>query len=152
MVKHMRAERRSHLLLGFLGLALVLTIALALGGCGSEQQESTSSITTQTTTAVESTLPSVGAGANAQGTGAQIVIQNGKLNQTELVIPVGTAVTFVNQDDDTTKTYDLATADGAYDTGSLAESDSSTITFQKAGSFTFSDKTSPAITCTITVQ
>ena len=152
MIKRTRAEERIYFALGFLGLALLLVAAFTLVGCGSEQTEPSSSITTQTTTAVESTLPSEGVGADAVGTGAQIVIKNGALNPTQLTIVVGTAVTFVNEDDDTTKTYDLATADGSFDSGVLAESDSSTITFQQAGTFTFADKTDPAIKCTITVQ
>ncbi len=68
------------------------------------------------------------------------------------MISVGTAVTFVDGDDDTTTTYEFVATDGSFDTGPLSESQSYSVTFQKAGTFTYADKNDPTIKGTIVVQ
>jgi plastocyanin len=150
MTRHSRSGRRSEILAVFTVLALVMLIAAVAAGCGSST--SGTSITTMTTSAPLTTIVTQGSGANALGPGAKFTIHNGVLSPTELSVPVGGAVTWVNADDDTTRTYEFVATDGSFDTGPLGESDTFSVTFQKAGTYTFTEKNDPTIKGTIVVQ
>jgi plastocyanin len=71
---------------------------------------------------------------------------------TQIQVQVGRAVAFLDTDDDNTRTYHLVSADGTFDSGILGESGSYSVTFQKAGTYQFQDKSDPSIKGTIIVQ
>jgi plastocyanin len=142
--------KRTKALAGAALLLLALLVLTAVAGCGSSS--TSSSITTETTSAPLSTVVTQASGANAQGPGATFTIRNGTLSPTELQVPVGAAVTWVNADDDTTRTYQFVASDGSFDTGVLGESDTYGYTFQKAGTYNFSEKNDPNIKGVIIVQ
>ena len=131
---------------------MLLTAALALSACGSTLDSSGSNLTTQTTVSVETTAVTAGEAATAQGTGVQIVAKNGAITPAELQIPVGTAVTFVNGEDDSTRTYEFVSDQGNLDTGVLQPGDTYEITFPVGCTVTFHDKTDSSIKGTIAVQ
>ena len=84
-----------------------------------------------TTSAPLTTIVTQGSGANALGPGAKFTINNSVLSPTELAIPVGGAVTWVNADDDTTRTYEFVATDGSFDSGPLGESDEFGVTHKR---------------------
>ncbi len=81
-----------------------------------------------------------------------MVLKGGKIDPAQLQVPVGTAVSFVDMDDDATRTYHLVSADGKFDTGVLGEGGSYIITFQQPGTIEFQDKSDPNIKGKIVVQ
>ncbi len=145
-----RSIRQSSWVRGILPLAVgslivLAAVGIAFAGCGS-----TASTTTEApvvTTAVTS-----GAGADAVGSGAEIIVANGQLNMTELQIVRGQAVTFVNGEDDTAKQHRLVADDGTFDTGVLDPGATYSFTFKTAGTFPFHDQLDPNIKGTITVK
>ena len=150
MTRHSRSGKGNKIPAVLTVLALIVLIAAAAAGCGSST--SGTSITTMTTSAPLTTIVTQGSGANALGPGAKFTIQNGVLSPTELAVPVGGAVTWVDADDDTTRTYEFVATDGSFDSGPLGESDTYSATFQKPGTYTFTEKNDPNIKGTIVVQ
>jgi plastocyanin len=144
MDRSMRGRHMNPLLVASVLLVLVMLSAVGATGCGSSTGSS-SSLTTMTTIAAESTVVTQASGANAQGPGATVKIHNGTVTPTDLQVPVGSAVTFQDTDDDTTRTYHLVSADGSFDTGVLGEGGSYIITFQQTGTIEYQDKNDPTI-------
>ncbi len=151
-----RAEgRNSPTTIIFFVVAVVVAAAVVTmaAGCGSSpSEESSESVTTQSTSIGLTTLVTEASGADEQGSGATVVVKNGVLDPTELVVPVGTAVTFEDMDDDTTRTYHFVSKDGSFDTGVLGQGGSYTITFQKAETIDYYDKGDPSITGRVIIQ
>jgi plastocyanin len=150
MRAYIRGRDRDRLLISVAVLVFVVFAMLVVAGCASSN--TTQSITTETTSAPLSTVVTQGSGANALGPGPRFTVQNGTLSPTKLEVPVGSAVTWVDADDDTTRTYQFVATDGSFDTGVLGESDTYTFTFQKAGTYDFVEKNDPNLKGSVTVQ
>jgi plastocyanin len=127
---------------------LVIFIVAAVAGCGAFRSSSSS----LTSVPEVSTAVTQASGADAQGPGATMTLNKGKLSPTDIQVTVGSAVTIQDTDDDATRTYHLVSSDGTFDTGILSESGSYTVLFQKAGTYQFQDKEDPTIKGTITVR
>lgn len=102
-----------------------LLVALAvIAGCGS------SSSTKSTTTTATPVTP-----AAAAVTSAKVAISNFKFVPPALTLKQGGKITFTNQD----STEHTATADDgtSFDSGTLKQGQSKTVTFAKAGTFSY---------------
>lgn len=153
MDRSLRGSHADPLLIACVLFVLIMLTAAAVAGCGSStSSSSSSSLTTMTTIAPNSTVVTQASGANAQGPGAKVVLKDGTVTPTELQVPVGSAVTFQDMDDDTTRTYHLVSSDGTFDTGVLQEGGSYIITFQKPGTIEYQDKDDPSIKGKIIVE
>jgi plastocyanin len=124
-----------------------IVVAVLAAGCGG-----TSSVTTISTTAPLSTVVTQGSGANAQGPNATFTINKGTLSPTKIEVPVGSAVTWLDTDDDNTRTYEFVADNGSFTTGTLGQGGSFTYTFQKAGTYSFHEKSDPSIKGTVVVD
>ncbi len=121
------------------GSLVLAVLALALGACGGSGSDDTATGTTETSTAPA---------AN------EVVIRLIAFRPESLAVPVGTKVTWKQQDASThtvtsgTVTQgagDVTTApDGKFDSGNLAQNATFDFTFGEAGTFTYFCKVHPA--------
>lgn len=86
--------------------------------------------------------------ASAAGDEA-IAIQDFAFDPDDLTIPVGTTVTWTNNDG---APHTVTADDGSFDSGNLGQGDTFTFTFEEAGTFTYICKIHPSMTATITVE
>jgi len=115
-------------------LAIVVLGGLLLVGCGGSAGTTTTSGGGSTTTA-------------APG-GSQVTIQNFAFSPAELTVPVGTTVTWTN-DDSTNHT--VTSNDAVFESATLAAGDTFDFTFTQAGEFPYHCSLHPSMTATIIV-
>lgn len=89
----------------------------------------------------------VGAGSVLAADGA-VTIAGFAFDPTTITVQVGDSVTWTNQD----STAHTATANGAFDTGNIANGASKSITFATAGTFAYHCTIHPTMTGTVVVQ
>lgn len=94
---------------------------------------------------------STAAGSCAQGaTGTQTVTIAGfAFSPADLTVPVGTAVTWTNND---STTHTATSDDGSFDCGLISGGQSFTFTFSTAGTFSYHCKIHPSMVAKITVS
>ena len=114
--------------------AIVVLGGLLLVGCGGSSGTTTTSGGGSTTTA-------------APG-GSQVTIQNFAFSPAELTVPVGTTVTWTN-DDSTNHT--VTSNDAVFESATLAAGDTFDFTFTQAGEFPYHCSLHPSMTATIIV-
>lgn len=79
----------------------------------------------------------------------EVVIQNFAYSPSTITIKVGEAVTWTNKD---AAGHSATADDKSFDTGVLAQGESETVTFSKAGTFTYFCTPHPNIKGTIVVE
>lgn len=123
--------RKQRILIG----AIVLAAIFALAACGAGNgTETTSTGGTQTT---------------AGNAGTSVSIEGFAFSPAVLTIPVGTTVTWTNNDG----TNHTVTSDGgAFDSGALGSGDTFQFTFDEAGSYPYHCTIHPNMTGTIVVE
>lgn len=84
--------------------------------------------------------------------GPLVRIQAGKLSVDNVQVRIGEGLTFANTEDDNAVNHHLVADDGSFTTGVLRPNMSFSVTFQKAGTYTYHDQLDPNIKGTITVQ
>ena len=131
-----RRMRRGVVVIG----AAVITLVLALSGCGSSTTGST--VVGATTTIVA--LGQAGSGP-LTGTSYAISVAHGKLNTATLEIPAGSGVIFINAEDDNKTQHDLVADDGSFDTMTLNPGGQYYVYFAGMGTVTFHDALNPEI-------
>ncbi len=80
---------------------------------------------------------------------ASVEISNFAFGPKTLTVKKGTEVTFANQD---SVKHSATADDGSFDTGLLAKGESGSVTFDKAGTFTYHCTPHPNIKATIVVE
>ncbi len=119
--------------------------ALALAGCGSSSSSSSSSSTPAAAPAATTAAPAAAAPAAAAANA--VTIKDFKFGPDAATVKVGDKITWTNQD----SAPHTATASGGFDTGTLTQGKSKTITFTKAGTFPYVCTFHPYMKGTITV-
>lgn len=90
--------------------------------------------------------PTVG----SQATGGNAVsISNFSFSPAALTVKVGDKVTFTNND---SVGHSVVADDGSFDTGIIAQGQSQTVTFAKAGTFNYHCSVHPSMKASVTVQ
>ena len=103
----------------------VLVAAVLVAGCGSSSK------------AASSSHPAGGGAATTAVPGAvttALTIKSFSFHPSPATVRVGTTLTVTNQDD---TTHTITADDHSFDTGDLAAGASKTVTFSKAGKFTY---------------
>ena len=145
----------------FAGL-MALGLLVALAACGDDDDSASSSVTTAaaartsvTTAAAAGTSATTAATAAAAGTtaagggaGVTEVIKSFSFTTKEVHVAVGGTVVFDNQD---STTHTATADDGSFDTGNIAAGSQKTVSFPKAGTFTFHCKIHASMTGSIVV-
>ena len=118
----------------------VIALVLALSGCGSSPPAST-------VVGVTTTIVALGQGGSGPlaGTPYVITVANGKLNTTSLQVPAGSAVLFMNAEDDTKIQHHLVADDGSFDTMTLNPGGQYYVYFSGLGTVKFHDALNPDI-------
>lgn len=95
--------------------------------------------------------PSPTAAAEEEGVvgKASVEIKNFAFGPKTLTVKKGTEVTFANQD---SVKHSATSDDGSFDTGLLAKGESGSVTFDKAGTFTYHCTPHPYMKATIVVE
>lgn len=125
--------------------AIVLTTAMVIAGCTSNDTQETSTTgqaDTTTTDVVQSTdnspTSSMGTSTTNPGGGGNesesIEMVQTSFVPTELVVPVGTTVTWTNND---TIAHTTTADDGAWDSATMSPEDTFVFTFDRAGTYEF---------------
>ena len=122
-----------------IGLALV-TGAVLLAGCGSGDSDPATSAASAPTTTMTA--------AAAESTD-KVEIADFAFDPPTISVKAGTEVTWTNSDD---ATHTATADDGSFDTGDLDKGDSKSVTFDKAGSFTYYCRFHPFMKATVEVQ
>jgi plastocyanin len=89
------------------------------------------------------------AGSSAWATEATVKIANYAFSPTELTVPVGTSVTWVNRDQ---SVHTVTALSGAFQSGALDTDDSYSIEFASAGDFAYVCKLHPQMSGLIHVR
>jgi plastocyanin len=119
-------------------LATATAAVVLVAGCGSSSKNTSSNPYATPTTPSTSSTPSTPAGASAAGpavAAASVKIKSYAFSPASVTVKVGGKITFTNEDG----TAHTATADDgtSFDSGSLGHRQSKTITFTKAGTFSY---------------
>lgn len=121
-----------------------LALAFLLAACSSGSSSPSA--------APASAAAPAGAGASAgapAASGQAVTIQGFAFGPSSVSVSVGTTVTWTNQD----STQHTVTADdGSFDGGPLANGQTFSQTFSKAGTFTYHCKIHPKMTASVTVK
>lgn len=92
---------------------------------------------------------SAGSSSGGGGGGNSVTIQNFAFSPVTLTVPVGTTVTWSNQD---TSTHTATADDKSFDTGNIAPGATGSTTFAKAGTVTYHCTIHQYMTATIVVR
>ncbi len=125
----------------------VLAAGTVAAGCGSDDSDSTASAES-TATSTTSTEAPASAGGAAESTDT-IDIADFEYDPETVAVEAGTEVTWTNSDD---AAHTATADDGSFDTGDLDRGDSKSVTFDKAGSFTYYCRFHPFMKATVEVQ
>jgi len=126
-------------ILSGLGAGLVLLVATACGGSGGS---------TAAPAASSGPVAAAASCSNTPGTGQQVAIANFAFNPKALTVSKGTTVSWTNGD----TTAHTVTFDNGPDCGQVNAGQSTTITFNTSGTFTYHCKIHPTMTGTVTVS
>lgn len=134
-----------------IGVIIVIIIIVAgaflLRRNNASQQMQMQHIPTQTQEQAQTSSPT---GSTQATTGKNAVtIQNFAFSPATLTVKVGDKVTWTNQD---SAGHSATADDGSFDTGVLPEGQSGSITFSKAGTYTYHCSVHPMMKGTIIVQ
>ncbi len=130
------------------GLLAVIALALVVSGCGSSAPGTTvgSGSGATTTVAVGNAGP-----VPLEAMPYTISAANGKLDQTTLTIPVGSAVDFKNAEDDSSTQHQFVADDGSFDSMALDPGGEFVVVFNTPGTFAFHDALNPDLKGSIIV-
>jgi amicyanin len=129
---HSKTERPKRRHSGALGLAPVLAaIAIAAAGCGSSSKSSDNGGVVTPPATTSSGAPTGGAAASA----TKVQISNFKYVPPAITVKTGGTVTWTNGD--SAPHTATAKANSAFDTGTLNQGQSKTVTFSRAGTFQY---------------
>jgi len=142
-------------------LALAAAATLALAACGSDAKTAdtgpaatttitpTSMATPMTTSMGSATTAPMGAASTAPmaATGDAVRVGDFAFEPADLRVAVGTTVTWTNDHDQP----HTATSAGNFDTGAIQPGESKTVTFDRAGTFSYICSFHPFMTGTVTV-
>lgn len=128
------------IIVGVVVAVVVIGAAVLLLSKGNSQQPS---MTPQPQT---QTNPSTG---NSETAGSAVTIQNMAFSPSTLTVKVGDKVTWTNQD---SAGHSATADDGSFDTGVLAQGQSGSATFAKAGTYTYHCSVHPGMKATIVVE
>jgi plastocyanin len=127
-------------------LATVLAVAMAVAACGSSS--SSPAPTTAPSAAPAASAPAASP-AGGGGGGNAVTIQNFAFGPATLEVPVGTTVTWTNQD---SASHTVTADDGSFDSKSLATGATFTQTFSTAGTFAYHCSIHTSMKATVTVK
>ncbi len=116
--------------------------AFVFGGCSYSQTTPTTSVPSSSTSTTSTTTPA----ATGQNT---VTIQNFSFSPSILTVKVGDKVTWTNQD---SMGHSVTADDKSFDTGVMANGESKSLTFAKAGSFAYHCSVHPSMMGTVVVQ
>lgn len=127
-----------------IGVAVLIVVVIAgiflvKGQSGNMQQQNPTTQTQPTTQTGSS--PTVAKNA--------VTIQNMAFSPASITVKVGDKVTWTNQD---SVGHSATADDNSFDTDVLAQGQSGSTTFSKAGTYTYHCKVHPSMTATIVVQ
>lgn len=115
-------------------IAGALLLAGTIAACGSSSSGGT---------------PPATAGTSTTASGNSVMIKGFAFHPASLTVKVGAKVTFTNED----STVHTATSSGStFNSGNLAQNQSYTVTFTKAGTYTYTCSIHPYMKGTIIVQ
>lgn len=132
-----------------LPLTIAAAAALSLAACGSDSASSstTSAGTTAPAAASSTAAPTTTGAMTAPATGDAVSIGAFVFEPAELHVAVGTAVTWTNTHDQP----HTATSAGNFDTGAIQPGESASVTFDKAGTFSYICSFHPFMTGAVVV-
>lgn len=123
-----------------------VTLALAVGACGSSSTKSGSG----STSIAPSSAPSTTMSSAPAAAGAKTVdVKNFMFSPMSLTVPVGTKVTWKFED---TTAHTVKADDGSFSSSPLSNGQTYSFTFTKAGTFSYICSIHPNMKATITVQ
>ncbi len=93
--------------------------------------------------------PTTQAGSSTEVTKNAVTIQNMAFSPATLTVKVGDKITWTNQD---SVGHSATADDNSFDTGVLSQGQSESVTFSKAGTYTYHCSVHPNMKGTITVQ
>jgi plastocyanin len=125
------------------GLAMA---GLLLAGCGSSAQAAPAPAPATDTMPGMAMAPSAATAANSAD--AKVLIDSYKFGPDKLTVPVGTTVTWTNNDTDE---HTVVAKDDSFRSGSLAKGQSFRYTFTKAGSYDYLCSIHPFMVATVVV-
>lgn len=125
------------------GLAMA---GLLLAGCGSSAQAAPAPAPATDTMPGMAMAPSSATAANSAD--AKVLIDSYKFGPDKLTVPVGTTVTWTNNDTDE---HTVVAKDDSFRSGSLAKGQSFRYTFTKAGSYDYLCSIHPFMVATVVV-
>ena len=126
------------------GLALA---GLLMAGCGSTAQAVPAAPDTTTATATPA-MDMTPTAATATAGDTKVVIDTYKFGPDQLTVPVGTTVTWTNDDDDA---HTVVAKDDTFRSESLAKGQSFRYTFTKAGTYAYLCSIHPFMVASVTV-
>lgn len=131
-------------------IVIIIVLVLVGGYLGRHKIKSLMSGSTPQTTTQTTTAPTTDSQANSTTTGQnQIQIQNFNFSPATMTVKVGDKVTWTNQD---SAGHSATADDNSFDTGVLSTGQSGSITFSKAGTFSYHCSVHPSMKATIIVQ
>jgi plastocyanin len=136
-------DMRSRMLLISAAIVLLLAIGLVLASCGEGGASDT------TTSSGGAATTAGGTGTSGATEGNQVVMRNLSFEPATITVSAGDTVTWTNED----STSHTVTADGGeFDSGSLANGDSFSFTFETAGTIAYHCSIHPTMEGTVVVQ
>lgn len=150
--------RRLHSLVPALGASVVLLLAACTGAgtTATSAAASASQAASESAAASESSAESTAESGAPAGEGETVMLQDFAFAPSELTIPAGTTVTFMNMDTAphtaTQGSDGEADADAAFDLQLAASSGSGEYTFDEPGTYNVTCTIHPAMNMTITVE
>jgi plastocyanin len=133
--------------------ALLALVLAACGTSGSSSTEPPASTAVPSTAASEA--PASAAASEAGSEEVRVTLENFQFDQTELTIPVGTRVIFLNADSaahTVTEGTDGEAADGAFINDEIAGNQSTDFTFDEPGTYDITCLFHPTMNMTVTVE
>jgi plastocyanin len=143
-------------LLPAIAAGLVLVLAACTGGGTTTTTSSPSASASASESAAESAAESTEESGAPAGEGESVMLQDFAFSPSELTIPVGTTVTFMNMDSAphtaTNGSDGEAASDAAFDLQLAPSGGTGEFTFDEAGTYQVTCKIHPAMNMTITVE
>lgn len=134
-------------------VTFILVVAPLTTGCGKSANPGTTKAPATTKKPATTGSASTGGATTTKATipaGPRININRYGPSQDSLIVPVGTTVTFVNND--ATSNHRVVADNGGFDTGVLGPGQHYSVHFGNRGDFTYRDRINPRIRGDIIVQ
>jgi plastocyanin len=129
-------------------LSVLLVVGVLAASCGGSTGGATTTASGPKTTHV--TAPSTTAGpATTTAGGAQVVIKSTAFDPATVTIKVGESVTWTNQDP---INHTVVADNGEFKSGELANGDTFSFTFDKAGTYAYHCSIHPSMKATVVVE